>query len=422
MAKFIITPQPKLEGVIEVSGAKNAAIILIAGSLLMSGETILENVPDILDIQKIISILEKLGVKFLRTGDILKIDTRNLKPQNPDPLLVGEIRASIVLVGPLLARFGKLKIPHPGGCLIGPRPIDEHLRAFCSLGVKIKEENGFYEFTYQPSLSQNSTSKNFRFKKISVTATENILLFAAIQKNQVVFIENAAIEPEVIDLIEFLKMAGGRISVQGRLIKIFPQKTLKPVTYRVIPDRIEAGTFAIMAAAFKCELKILNVRPKHLVSLLEKFQEMGIEFVKGKDFLYIKKPQEIRAINIATAPYPGFPTDLQPPMGVLLTQAQGLSHIRENIFENRLGYLKELEKMGAQVKFYSSCEAEITGPTELSGAKIESLDLRAGATLLIAGLIAKTPTEINHAENIDRGYERIEEKLSKIGAKIKRIQ
>lgn len=419
MAKFIIEGQQKLAGSLEVYGAKNAAIKMIAAALLVNGVTTLDNVPNILDIQKIINILDKLGVKFSREDHTLKIDTHELKFSDPDPNLVGAIRASIVLVGPMLSRFGRLKIPHPGGCTIGSRPIDLHIKALKSLGVDVKEKNGFYEFTYQPDdIAQ--VAKTISFEKISVTATENILLFASLQEREII-IENAAIEPEVLDLVAFLKKAGVEISLANRTIKIRGKKTLKAVRHRVIPDRIEAGTFAILAAATKNDLRIINLNPNHLESLLNNFHLMGIEFEKGKDFLYIKKPREISAIDIATAEYPGFPTDLHPPMGVLFTQAKGKSHIQENIFEHRLDYLKELQIMGAQIKILNSRQAEIIGPTPLMGAKIESLDLRAGATLLIAGLIANGTTEIKHAENIDRGYEKIEERLRKIGAKIKRV-
>jgi len=415
MSKFIIEGKRPLAGEIPVYGAKNAAIKMIAASTLISGLTILENVPDILDIQKILVILEKMGAKFKRINHRLEIDTRTLKSGNPDPVLVAAIRASIVLVGPLLARFGKINIPHPGGCTIGSRPIDLHIKAFRDLGVEVTEDKNLYTFR-----TTDQTPRQTVFPKISVTATENILLFASAQE-EIITIKNAAIEPEVLDLITFLKRAGAKIAVQDRTIRIEGTKNLKEVKHRVIPDRIEAGTFAILAAATKNSLKITQMEPEHLDALLEKFSQMGIVFEKGKDFLYIKAPEHFSAINLTTAEYPGFPTDLQPPMGLLLTQACGQNRIRENLFEHRLGYLKELQKMGAKVRFLNSQEAEISGPTPLAGAKLESLDLRAGATLLIAGLSAQGKTTIEHAENIDRGYEKIEERLRVVGASIKRV-
>ncbi len=416
MAKFIIEGQQKLKGSIEVLGAKNAAIKMVAASCLINGITVLENVPDILDIQKIMVILKKLGVKFSQTNHKLLIDTTYLKKGNPDPILVGLIRASIILVGPLLARFKKVKISHPGGCTIGRRPIDQHLKAFRALGIKIRENQDYYEFEQDGPLLNNPIV----FDKISVGATENILLFASLCEQQTV-ISNAAIEPEIIDLIEFLKKAGAKIEVNNRRITIIGRHALKAVTHRVIPDRIEAGTFMIMAAVTNNPLKITGVVTDHLESLFEKFNKMGVEFEKRKDFVYIKKSKEIKATDITTAEYPGFPTDLQPPMGVLLTQAKGTSKINEDIFENRLGYLNELKKMGADIKKISNKKAEITGPSILKGAKIHSLDLRAGATLIIAGLTANGITEISQAENIDRGYEKIENRLQNIGAKIKRV-
>ena len=420
MAKFKILPAKKLSGVIPVYGAKNAAIKMIAGSLLLKGETILDNIPDILDIQKIIRILEKLGVSFHRDGHRLKISTQNLRPGDPDPKLVSEIRASVVLVGPLLSRFSSVNLPHPGGCTIGQRPIDRHLQAFRHLGADVDETKGYYHFQ-MPETIKNRPVK-VKFSEISVTATENVLLFGALQE-RLIEIENAALEPEVIDLIEFLKKAGVEISLNGRRMAIRGRRNLSPVKHRVIPDRIEAGTFGILAAATKSSLKIIGLIPEHLENLLDKFQKMGVQFERGGDFLYIKKSPRLKALDIATAPFPGFPTDLQPPMGVLLTQAAGISRLKENIFSNRLEYLGELQKMGARIKISSSREAKIYGPKELNGDKIESLDLRAGATLLIAGLTAKYgETVINHAENIDRGYEKIEERLQNIGANIQRVQ
>ena len=414
MAKFEILGLHKLQGEIEVFGAKNAAMKMIAGCILIDGIVTLNNVPDILDIQKEIEILEKMGGKFTRIGHLLKVDLRPLRKVNPDADLVRSMRASVVLVGPLLARFGQVSIPHPGGCLIGRRPIDRHIRAFKDLGVEVLEDEDNYQLNFAQLLKDE-----VYFSKISVTGTENIILFSSFQERTII-IKNAAIEPEVIDLIEFLKKTGVKIEIVDRRIKIFGSCHLKPIEYTVMPDRIEAGTFAILAA-LEGGIKVTHMNPRHLESLLEKFAQMGIEFEKGSDWLYIKKSKKIIAAEITTAVYPGFPTDLQSPIGVLLTQAEGVSRIIENIFENRLGYLQELEKMGAKVKIIDSHHAEITGPTELHGAKIVSLDLRSGATLLIAGLIAQDKTEIEQAEIIDRGYEKIEERLQKLGAKIKRI-
>jgi len=382
---------------------------------ILTGKAILHNVPDIIDIGKLALILKKMGAEILRDEHTLKINTQNLSGVNPDPDLVRSIRASIILVGPLLARFGKVKIPHPGGCVIGARPIDLHIKAFRDLGVSVVEAPDIYEFRID-----KIKKSEIAFDKISVGATENLLMFASRHPNKI-SLNNCAIEPGIIDLIGFLNQAGAKIKVNNRLISIIGSDKLKPVEYTVIPDRIEAGTFAILAATTGSELEINRVDPTHLDALLSKFNEIGVQFEISQDKLYIKRSPELKAATIATAVYPGFPTDLQSPMGVLLTQAIGKSKIKENIFENRLGYLEKLKKMGAKINIINNQEAEILGPTELSGAKIESLDLRAGATLIIAGLIAKGKTEIAEAETIDRGYEKIEERLAKIGAKIQRV-
>lgn len=417
MAKFEIWGGKPLGGTIDVLGAKNAAIIMIAASLLVK-HTELDNVPQILDIEKIIKILEKLGVKFRRNGHHLAINTTGLRLNDPDANLVGQIRASVLLIGPMLARLGKVRLAHPGGCTIGKRPIDLHLRAFRDLGVKVKEDDDCYEFSYDGA--KTSSTIVIKFEKISVGATENILLFSSAMARNVI-ITNAAIEPEIQDLCEFLKCAGAKIKIDGRRIEITGTDQLSDVKHQVLPDRIEAGTFAIMAAATKSNLKINHCEPERLRSLLEVFRTMGVEFAKGKDSLYIKTSPRLSAIQIKTAEYPGYPTDLQPPLGLLMTQAEGTSTIRENIFEHRLEYLHELSKMGAKIKILNQHEAEISGYTKLSGTRIESLDLRAGATLLLAGLCAEGKTTILDAENIDRGYERIEERLQKLGANIKRI-
>jgi len=414
IAKFVIDGGGQLKGEIRVLGAKNAAMKMMAASILIKDKVLLENVPDILDITKISEILIKMGAKIERKIHQLLIDTNTLSQTEPDPHLVKEFRASVVLIGPLLARFGQVKISHPGGDKIGRRPIDRHIKAFQDLGINVREDSGGYLFQKTDKLKTL-----VRFEKISVTATENILLFACGQ-NQPIVIENAAIEPEIIDLCQFLKKAGAKIAINGRQI-IACANNLKAVRHQVIPDRLEAGTYAVMAAATKSELKITQLIPQHLGAFLAKLKVIGVKFEIGPDFLYIKKPENLGATKIKTAEYPGLATDWQPSLGLLLTQAKGTSRIEENIFENRLGYLEELQKMGAKIKLINNHVAEIEGPTKLSGANIASLDIRAGATLIIAGLIAKGRTQISQAENIDRGYEKIEERLQKLGAKIRRI-
>jgi len=388
---------------------------MIAASIIINDKVTLHNIPDILDINKICQIIEELGAKITRHHHTLEIDTRDMTYQNPNPDFVKSMRSSVVLVGPLLARFGKVQIPHPGGDKIGSRPIDRHIKAFQELGVSVEQKPDHYLF-----INGHSLNKSIQFEKISVTGTENIILFATLGKKKIT-INNAAIEPEIIDLINFLNKAGADIVVQDRQITITGQKKLFGVEYTCIPDRIEAATFAVLAAASGSNLTIKNVVPEHLAPFLQKLVTLGVKFEINGDLLHIKKSGELKATKIETAEYPGFSTDWQPPLGVLLTQTHGLSQIKENVHENRLGYLDKLCQMGAHVKILNNHQAEISGPTQLHGAEIESLDIRAGATLIIAGLIAHGKTTIRQAEMIDRGYEKIEERLSKIGAEIKRV-
>ncbi len=416
MSKFEIEGLNKLEGEIPVYGAKNAAMKMIAASVLISGKVILENVPDILDIQVIIDILIQNGAVINRTGHTLEIDTTNLSPKDPNPRLVEKMRGSIVLIGPYLARFGKISIPQPGGCAIGARPIDIHIDGFRQFGVEITENDNFYHFQ-----TDNLIEKNVNLKGISVTATENVMMAAVLAEGKTT-IKNVAKEPEIIDLANFLNKAGAKIIGAGTSkIEIEGVKKLEPITYEVIPDRIEAGTFAALAVATKSSLKVVNCHPQDLEAFLEKIAQMGVSFEKGDNFIYIKGSTDLKPVNIETEAHPGFPTDLQAPVGLLLTQAQGESTIHEKIHENRLGYLKELAEMGANIKIIDQQEAKITGPTILKGKNVDSLDLRAGATLILAGLIAEGKTLIDNAEIIDRGYEKIEERLQKVGAKIRRV-
>ena len=412
--KFLITGGRKLKGKIEVYGAKNAAMKMIAATLLTGGEFKIENVPDILDIAKEIQILERLGAKITRDGHQLNIDTREVRNEPLDCSLVKSLRASVVLVGSMLIRFGEVTLPHPGGCMIGARPIDRHIKAFRDLGVTVRENEEGYKFT-----KQETHSNKVKFEEITWTGTENILIFASGLK-QTTTIENIALEPEVFNLIEMLNSMGAKISVDGRTAKVTGTDKLHATNATCIPDRLEAATFIIMAAAVGEGIEITNCRADHLEALWQKFSEMGIKFEKRFNSVYIEEPDKIKAVNLETAEYPGFITDAQPPMGLLCTQAEGTSTIKENIFENRLEYLKQLQKMGAEIEIVDSRVAKITGPTKLKAGELQSLDLRAGATLIIGGLLATGQTILDGAENIDRGYEKIEERLSQIGAEIKR--
>lgn len=416
MSKFEILGKNKLYGEIQVLGAKNAAMKMISASVLIQGKVTLENVPDILDIQTIIDILTENGAKISRKEHSLEIDTTNLKERDPNPSLVKKMRGSIVLVGPYLARFGKISFPHPGGCVIGSRPIDIHLKAFRDLGAEIEESDNFYLIKLNKFVSGE-----IDFRKVSVTATENILMASCVALGTTV-ITNAAREPEVVDLAHFLNQAGAKISGMGTsTITVTGVKKLHPLKYTVLPDRIEAGTFLTAGVVTDSCLKVASCNPDHLTAFLDVLKKINVELEIGSNYIKILDAKNLGSIDIKTAVYPGLATDLQAPMGLILTQSSGTSRIFETIFENRLGYLHELEKMGAKFKLIDPSQAEIYGPSKLNGAVIQTPDLRAGATLVLAALAAEGKTTILGAEIIDRGYENIEERLRLVGANIKRI-
>lgn len=416
MAKYIIEGGRPLRGRVKVSGSKNAALAILAATLLTKETCEISNVPDISDVEIMCKILEDLGAEIERRAKAIKISTRLVKSYRPSPSLVGRMRASVLLMGALLGRFGKVIIPHPGGDLIGPRPIDIHLDGFRSLGAKISFKNNLYFLS-----SSGLSGQKIIPRQESVTGTENIIM-AATSASGKTTLRLAACEPEVEDLINFFKKMGIRIKGGGtHQIEVFGPASPKGVKYAIIPDRIEAGTFAIAAAATKGDVLIEKIRPDHLESFLNKLKEIGVNFKVGKDFLHIKSSPHLRAANIKTAQYPGFATDFQAPISALLTQAKGRSLIFETIFEERLSYISELVKMGAAAKILNPHEAEILGPTKLYGTKLRIHDLRAGATLILAALVASSKSEIHQAEIIDRGYENLEGKLLSLGAKIKRI-
>lgn len=418
MAEFIIKGSKKLNGTIQVLGAKNAALKMIAAAVLVKGKITLHNVPRILDIENMLEILRLSGAEVVHLNHTVTIDTTNLKNEDPSADLVEKLRASLVLIGPYLSRFGRLNVPRPGGCSIGKRPIDLHLKAFAKLGAKISHQDKFYHLR-----AEKLQGTVIDFPSVSVTATENVMMAAVLACGETI-IKNPAKEPEIVDLANFLNQMGAKITGAGENeIKIEGVEELFPTEYTVMPDRIEAGTFVILAAVTGSELNITNCQPKDLNAFLAKISEVGVKTEIGKDYIKVlKSERKYLPISLKTDVHPGFPTDLQAPMGLLLTQASGESTIFETIWENRLGYLRQLEKMGAKIEIIDSEHAKIFGPTSLNGATINSLDLRAGATLLLAGLTAEGETIINHAENIDRGYERIEERLKSLGAAIERVQ
>jgi len=403
--KFIIHGGKPLKGEVEVLGSKNAATPLLAASILFEKPITLDNIPLVEDVSRMIAILKSIGAKvsWLSKRKV-RIDTSELTPTTIDQELVQMLRSSILFIGPLLARFGTCTIAHPGGCIIGARPLDTHFQAFRDLGVEIMTQKGkkgnIYTFD-----SQNIHGGEVILEEFSVTATENILLLTSLL-NEKVTVKLAAREPHVQDLIRFLRLAGVGIKEEGEhALHIRGKKRLTPLAHRVIPDYIEAGTFLILSHLYRENIKVHNAPYEFLDAVIKKIRDV----------------KEGKPINIQTLPYPGFPTDLQAPFGVLATQLKGISRIHDPLYENRFGYLEELKRMGAKAKLLNPHEALIEGPTSLTGATIKSFDLRAGITLILAGLIAKGETIIHNAYQVDRGYERIDERLRALGAQIKRV-
>jgi len=418
MQKFIINGGRPLEGKIDVMGSKNAATPILSACLLTKEECIIDNISLITDVLKMIDILKSMGVETEWVGKRqLKIKAGdNVDPEKMDFAIVGKMRSSILLIGSLLARFKKFKIKHPGGCIIGARPIGVHFDALEAIGAKITQDENFYYFEADQLIGKTVVLKEF-----SVTATENLIMAATLAKGTTT-IKIAAIEPHVQDLARFLIKMGAKIKGLGiHTIQIEGVKKLRGARHKIIPDPIEAGTFAIVAAATKGNVEINNVNLRELDLVLEKLKEIGVNFETETNKIIIKPTPNLNAINkIETRIYPGIPTDLQAPLAVLATQAKGTTLIHDTMYEGRFAYINELNKMGANAIICDPHRALITGPTPLYGQTITSFDLRAGATLIIAALLAEGQSTIEKVEQVDRGYERIEERLRNLGAEIKR--
>ena len=418
---FEIEGGHKLSGEIEVNGAKNSALKILAASLLSDEKCLITNFPFIEDTRRTIEILESIGVKVDKNEEKkeVEIDPSGLQKNNLKGELVRKLRASILLAGPLLARFGELEIDHPGGCVIGKRPIDFFLNGFKKLGADYEEKNESIQIT---SKGGHLIGNEITFPKISVTGTESMMMTAVLAKGKTV-LKNCAMEPEIPVLAEYLNKCGAKISGAGTsTIKIEGVEKIGGGKFEVIPDRIETGTFVMMGLVTGSEITVKNCIPEHLGAVLEILDQIGAKLEIGDDYIKTIPGSEFKAISITTHEYPGFVTDLQPPYTLLMTQAQGTCQIHEAIFEGRLFFTDQLSTMGANIVVCDPHRAMITGPTKLHGKKLSSPDLRAGITMLIAGMIAEGKTEIDNIYQIDRGYERIEERLSKIGAKIKRVR
>ncbi len=418
MAKFIINGGKKLKGEIRVLGSKNAATACLAASLLIRDDLVLENVPNISDVEKMKKILQKIGVRVASEDKKHRVVLNSAGARSSDLNFpeVFEIRSSILLVGPLLARFNKVKILHPGGCHIGARPITTHLDAFQALGARVRKIKDYYYLE-----GKGLRAGEVVLSEFSVTATENIMIAACLLPGKTK-IKLAAAEPHVQDLARLLNRAGAKIRGAGsHTITIEGVSKLKGTRHRVIPDMIEAGTFIIASLLTGGGVKVVDINPDHLDLFLKKVEQAGGRFDKGKSWILVLPKKGFGPVQIQTLPYPGFPTDLQAPFSVLLTQSRGESLIHDPMYEGRLKYLEELKKMGAHVKIISPHKAVIRGPVKLKGREIMSFDLRAGATLILAALVASGKSVIHRAQEVDRGYERIEERLSALGADIRRI-
>lgn len=414
MSQFIIQGGKKLKGRVEVSGMKNAATPILAATLLTDEECVLERVPRISDVMKMLEILKSLGTQVEWRGEhTLAVKCEKVDLTSLDKKLVKSMRSSVLLLAPLLARFKKAVLPEPGGCIIGNRPLDTHFFVLEKLGATIKRMDGCYEFE-----TVGFRGATIILPEFSVTATENAIMAAVLAEGETI-IKLAAAEPHVGDLAVFLNSIGARIEGIGtHTLKIAGVKKLSGGRHTIIPDQVEIGTFAVAAAVTRGKVDIHPVVPEHLEIVLSLLERIGAPWAIKGDTLSIQPYTSLRSFKLQALPYPGFPTDLQSVFGLLATQCQGTTLIHDPLYEGRLGYINELVKMGANAVICDPHRVLITGPTPLYGQEIKSLDLRAGATLVLAGLLAQGETIINDSEIIYRGYEAIDEKLRQLGADI----
>jgi len=414
--KLVIKGGKKLSGDVTVSGSKNAALPIFISSLLASGTHEIHNVPFLRDINTTIKVMETLGAKVEGNGNIVKIDTTGINNHEATYELVKTMRASVLVLGPLLARLGRARVSLPGGCAIGARPINLHLKGLEAMGAEIHLEHGYVE-----AKARRLKGARINFDTSTVGGTEHLMMAAATAKGETI-LENAAREPEIVDLAEVLNKMGARVEGAGTdTIRIAGVSELQPFTHSVMPDRIEAGTFMVAAAITGGDIKIHNMRLDHLDALVFKLQDAGVEISNKDNVVRVKGSRRIKSVNIKTRPYPGFPTDMQAQMMALMTVADGASVISENIFENRFMHVSELIRFGADI-ITEGNTATVKGVKKLSGAPVMATDLRASASLILAGLAADNTTEVSRIYHLDRGYESIEKKLAGLGADIKRVK
>ena len=416
MQKIEVLGANKLKGIIKISGSKNASLPILAATLLTDKKVRLKNLPKVRDIETMIKLLQTLGSKVKFTNNHLTINNNNQNKKFASYNLVKTMRAGILVLGPLLAKFGFAKVSLPGGCAIGTRPIDIHLKALSKLGVRYKIKDGYVYATAPNGLKGNQ----IHFPKISVGATENLIIASTLAKGTTI-LKNCAVEPEIKDLINFLNKAGCRITwLSKRIIKIIGVKEINEINYSIMFDRIEAGTYLIAAALTEGNIKIKNIDPKIISTEIKTLKKIGAKITLDNNEVHIIGKKKIKNLNIKTAPYPGFPTDLQAQIMVLLCKANKKSVIQENIFENRFMHVAELNRMGAKINTKGN-KALVSGCTTFSAAELMATDLRASVSLVLAALSAKGKSVINRIYYLDRGYENIDKKLKKLGAKIKRV-
>ena len=415
MDKILVKSKGPLKGKVRISGAKNAALPILAATILGTEEIVLEDVPELKDVEIITEVLRGLGLKIEKDGNKLVIDPSGLNSYETDYELMSKMRASFLVMGPLLAKLNKAYNSLPGGCNIGSRPIDLHLKGFKALGANIEMTHGEIK-----AECDKLVGTRIYLDFPSVGATENIMTAAVLAEGETIM-ENCAMEPEIVDLANFLNKMGAKVTGAGTsTIKIKGVEKLTGCTHQIIPDRIEAGTFMVAAAITGGDITIENIITSHLKPVIAKLEETGAQVIENGDTVRVIGTDEIKPIEIKTLPHPGFPTDLQAQFMALLTQAEGQSSIIETVFENRFMHADELKKMGAKIKVVDR-EAILLGKNKLYGSKVAATDLRAGAALILAGLVSEGETEISEIHHIDRGYEKIEEKFRNLGADIKKI-
>ncbi len=420
MARYEIEGGNTLRGTVTISGAKNAAVAILPAALLVDGICRVENVPDISDVRILLDILSDLGVKVCRPEPgVVELDCTVINSTHPNPELVRKMRASYYLMGALLSRFGQANVALPGGCNFASRPIDQHIKGFVALGADVEETEDYVNLKTGPrGLEGNRVSLDV----VSVGATMNIIMAATLIPGQTV-IENAAKEPHIVDLANFLNTMGAHISGAGTdTVKIRGVEKLTGGTYAIIPDQIEAGTYLAAVAAAGGNVLVQNVIPKHMECITSKLEEMGAEIFEYDDAIRIRVEQKLRGTTVKTRPYPGFPTDMQAQICVCMTLADGISRLTESVYETRFfGYCSELTNMGADI-LINGKTAIVSGGPALRGTTVRARDLRAGAALVIAGLAAEGTTVVENISFIERGYERLVEKMTALGARIKRIE